>query len=126
MDGGERMDAGMQRRLDGLFRAAQGWCAAWGLTRVMRDVDIGFSDELGMKLGRCDLRRLEVLLNGVLLLEENEALLRETLCHELAHIVASVRYGTRIQEHGLEWQDYMRRAGFEPRAVIPAGEVRGL
>jgi predicted SprT family Zn-dependent metalloprotease len=81
---------------------------------------------LGGALGRCDLRSLQISLNGVLLLDENEDLLRETLCHELAHVVASVRYGTRIAEHGEEWCEYMRRAGFAPRAVIPATLVVGL
>jgi len=116
----------MHRKLDRLFSEAQRWASLWGLSRLMRDVEIGFSDDLGGVLGRCDLRSLQVSLNGVLLLDENEELLRETLCHELAHVVASVRYGTRIAEHGEEWCEYMRRAGFAPRAVIPATLVAGL
>jgi hypothetical protein len=116
----------MHRKLDRLFSEAQRWASLWGLSRLMRDVEIGFSDELGGALGRCDLRSLQISLNGVLLLDENEELLRETLCHELAHVVASVRYGTRIAEHGEEWCEYMRHAGFAPRAVIPATMVKGL
>ena len=116
----------MQRRLESLYREAQGWAATWGLSRLMRDVEIEFSDTLGSALGRCDLRTGLVSLNGVLLLDGNEDLLRETLCHELAHIVASVRYGPRIAEHGVEWSEYMVRAGFVPRAVIPASLVVGL
>lgn len=109
----------MQRKLEHLFQEAQRWAALWGLSRLMRDVDIEFSDELGAALGRCDLTRLTITLNGVLLLDRNEPLLLETLCHELAHVVASVRYGTRIAEHGPEWAEYMARAGFNPRPVIP-------
>ena len=116
----------MRRRLESLYREAQGWSAKWGLSRLLRDVDIEFSDALGSALGRCDLRTGLISLNGVLLLDGNEELLRETLCHELAHVVASVRYGTRIAEHGVEWSEYMARAGFAPRAVIPASLVVGL
>jgi len=116
----------MRLKLDRLYRDAQGWAASWGLSRLMRDVNIEFSDEIGLALGRCDLTRGQVTLNGVLLLDGNEELLRETLCHELSHLVASVRYGPTIAEHGAEWSDYMVRAGFAPRAVIPAARVVGL
>lgn len=109
----------MQRKLERMFREAQRWSTLWGLSRLMRDVDIEFSDDLGAALGRCDLTRLKIRLNGVLLLDRNEALLMETLCHELAHVVASVRYGPRIEEHGPEWAEYMARAGFNPRPEIP-------
>jgi len=115
----------MQRKLERLFREAQRWTALWGLSRLMRDVDIEFSGDLGAALGHCDLTRLTITLNAVLMLERNEALLLETLCHELAHVVASVRYGTRIEEHGPEWAEYMTRAGFIPRPVIPESRVAG-
>jgi predicted SprT family Zn-dependent metalloprotease len=69
---------------------------------------------------------MTVTLNGVLLLDRNDKLLFETLCHELAHIVSSARYGCSIGEHGPEWQDYMEKAGFAPRPVIPQSEVAGL
>jgi predicted SprT family Zn-dependent metalloprotease len=109
--------------LDRLFAEAKRWSALWGLARLCRDADIEFSHELGFALGRCDLRQMTVTLNGLLLLKKNEGLLFETLCHELAHIAASARYGCAIQEHGPEWCEYMTRAGFTPRAVIPQAEI---
>lgn len=113
-------------RLERLFTTAQGWCVSWGLSRLMKDITIEFCEDPGAALGTLDLRRMTVTLNGVLLLEANELLLFETLCHELAHAVAAFRYGVGIQEHGVEWSEYMERAGFAPRPVIAAAEIVGL
>jgi predicted SprT family Zn-dependent metalloprotease len=113
-------------KLDRLFEQATRWASIWGLSRLMREVNIEFSNTTGSALGRCDLRKMTVTLNGVLLLDQNEELLHETLCHELAHIVASFRYGCGIEEHGPEWSEYMEKAGFKPRPVIPQKEISGL
>ncbi len=118
--------AGIAPRLEKLYTDFGRWCAVWGLSRLARETDVQFADDLGMALGRCDPRSGRIVLNGVLLAPENERLLAETLCHEAAHIVAHLRYGPRIAEHGPEWQEYMTKAGFQPRPVIPIGEVAGL
>ncbi len=112
--------------LDRLFREFEGWCVAWGLSRLSREASISFSQELGLALGRCDLRERRILLNSVLLQPENQALLFETLCHEAAHLIAYLRYGPAIAEHGPEWREYMVKAGFKPRATIRAKRVAGL
>jgi predicted SprT family Zn-dependent metalloprotease len=113
----------VKEKLDQLFEEAKRWCVLWGLSRLMRDVTIDFSNDLGSKLGACDLSTMTVTLNGVLLLGRKQDLLRETLCHELSHIVASLRYGCGIEEHGPEWSEYMEKAGFTARAVIPSIEI---
>jgi|GEM_PF-3088735 len=118
--------AGVTRRLEKLHADLGRWCMVWGLSRLAREADIQFTDDLGMALGRCDPRSGRIVLNGVLLAPENETLLAETLCHEAAHIVAHLRYGPRIAEHGPEWQEYMTKAGFQPRPVIPIGQVAGM
>lgn len=118
--------AGVTRRLEKLHADLGRWCMVWGLSRLAREADIQFADDLGMALGRCDPRSGRIVLNGVLLAPENETLLAETLCHEAAHIVAHLRYGPRIAEHGPEWQEYMIKAGFQPRPVIPIGQVAGM
>lgn len=119
-------NARLQCRLDRMFDQFRGWCVLWGLSRLSRDATIEFTDRLEDALGQCDLRGGKIVLNAVLLLPANEALLHETLCHEAAHLVAHVRFGPGIAEHGPEWQDYMRRAGFPPRPVIPRCLVPGL
>lgn len=116
----------IEARLERLFDAAKRWSAIWGLSRLMRDIEIEFTNVDTAALGRCDLQRRTITLNGVLLLPANEALLFETLCHELAHVVVAVRYGPRTAEHGPEWEEYMEKAGFKPRAVIPRSLVVGL
>ena len=118
--------AGVTRRLEKLHADFGRWCMVWGLSRLAREADIQFADDLGMALGRCDPRSGHIVLNGVLLATGNETLLAETLCHEAAHLVAHLRYGPRIAEHGPEWQEYMTKAGFQPRPVIPIGEVAGM
>lgn len=112
--------------LEKLFKQLKDWCAVWGLYRLAREAHISFSDQLGLALGRCDLQRGQIYLNAVLLLPENEKLLFETLCHEAAHLVAHLRYGPAIEEHGVEWQEYVEKAGFVPRPVIKQEEVFGL
>jgi hypothetical protein len=119
----KRSSEGPEEQLDRLFAEAKRWSSLWGLSRLMRDVTVEFSDTDDTRLGRCDLKRMTVTLNVLLLLKDNEELLFETLCHELAHIVAVFRYGPGIQEHGPEWQEYMQRAGFHPRPVIPIAEL---
>ncbi len=120
------MKAKTQEKLAQLHRELEKWCSLWGLYRLSREAKISFSDQLGLALGKCDIQRGQIFLNGVLLLPENEKLLFETLCHEAAHITAHLRYGPAIEEHGVEWQEYMEKAGFEPRPVIKQEEVFGL
>lgn len=86
-------------------------------------MDIRFSDRIGSALGRCELQRGRVTLNALLLHPSNEALLLETLCHEAAHLAVYLRYGPAVDEHGPEWEDFMKRAGYEPRPVIDWREV---
>ncbi len=120
------LKAPTQDTLMQLHRELEKWCSLWGLYRLSREAKISFSDQLGLALGKCDIQRGQIFLNGVLLLPENEKLLFETLCHEAAHLTAHLRYGPAIEEHGVEWQEYMEKAGFAPRPVIRQEEVFGL
>ncbi|MCD6052239.1 MAG: protein of unknown function SprT [Verrucomicrobia bacterium] len=115
-----------QDMLQRLHAQLETWCSLWGLYRLSREAKIAFSDQLGLALGKCNPKTGQIMLNGVLLLPENEKLLFETLCHEAAHITAHLRYGPSIEEHGMEWQEYMEKAGFVPRPVIKQEEVFGL
>ena len=119
-----RMNTLLLRKLDRLQEALKEWSITWGLSRLARDVDIAFAEDLGGDLGQCDLKRHQITLLGDLLLPQNEDLLFETLCHEAAHLVTYHRYGTGIESHGVEWQEYMEQAGYEPRATISAKELR--
>ncbi len=120
----DSMNPQLAKKLERLYQSLQEWSISWGLSRLARDVDITFAEDLNGDLGQCDLPRHVITLHASLLFSENEDLLFETLCHEAAHLVAYHRYGTGIESHGIEWQEYMEKAGYEPRATISEDELR--
>jgi SprT protein len=82
--------------------------------RVVPDVEV-----------RCDLRgqsagQLRRYADGRLVIRYNlsmaqlqpDAFLRETVPHEVAHVVTWLLYGKRARPHGREWQAVMRFFGF--------------
>jgi len=52
--------------------------------------------------------------NLELLRRETADFLARTVPHEVAHVLAYRRYGSRIRAHGPEWQRIMRELGAEP------------
>ncbi|MDA7916237.1 SprT-like domain-containing protein [Verrucomicrobia bacterium] len=117
------MNPRLVRTLERLHESLTEWSVAWGLSRLARDVDVQFAEELGGDLGQCDLGRHVITLHALLLEPRNGDLLFETLCHEAAHLVAYHRYGTGIESHGPEWQGYMKKAGYQPRAEIREADL---
>jgi predicted SprT family Zn-dependent metalloprotease len=89
------------------------WARRWKTPRVT-DVEIEFSGRLRTSLGRCYPQRALVRLNEVLLLSENEDLLIEVACHEVAHVAVFERYGEQCRPHGPEWSVLVQAAGFQP------------
>lgn len=97
----------------------------WGAADLAPVVDIAFSPRLRRTLGRTrvDARRVRLNLE---LARADPALLREVLCHELAHIVVYERHGRDARPHGPEWRDLMKRAGCQPDTrVAQRGSARG-
>ena len=86
----------------------------WGCSDLASSVVIQFSSRLKSSLGRTRVDVHKVSLNP-LLTRENEQLLDEVLCHELAHIATYERFGASVKPHGPEWTALVRKAGFEPR-----------
>ncbi len=95
----------------------------WELGAPPSDLKITVSTRLRVSLARCLPERPEIRL-AAFLLEGPTALLREVLCHELAHLVTHTRFGKAVKPHGAEWRALMRQAGFEPRVRIPTGRRR--
>lgn len=62
----------------------------------------------GQKAGVAHLTENKLRFNLQLYRENREEFLRQTVAHEVAHLIAHHLYGLRIQPHGEEWQLIMR------------------
>jgi len=91
------------------------WGIAWGITDLPSRVRIEYSYRLRRSLGRCFPAQGFIRLHHGLQ-DVQEAVLREVICHEAAHIATWTLYEGRSKSHGSEWRDLMLRAGYQPRA----------
>ncbi|MCF6283034.1 MAG: SprT-like domain-containing protein [Candidatus Polarisedimenticolaceae bacterium] len=81
--------------------------------RPMPEIDIQFNLR-GQAAGMVKLlRKGEILVryNPILLNENSEHFLSQTVPHEIAHVVASTLNRHRIRPHGTEWQQIMQLFG---------------
>ncbi|MCQ2042623.1 SprT family zinc-dependent metalloprotease [Stutzerimonas kunmingensis] len=62
----------------------------------------------GQKAGVAHLQENLLRFNEQLYRENTEHFLRQTVAHEVAHLIAHQMFGSRIQPHGEEWQLIMR------------------
>ena len=90
----------------------------WSLPQLGDDTRIEFSKRMTKSLGRCYPARGLVRLNDRLR-EAPTPLLREVLCHELAHLAVYLSFGTGTRPHGPEWQKLVRQAGYVPTRRAP-------
>ena len=65
-------------------------------------------DLRGKIAGLALLREHCMRLNNSMLLEHGIAFVHQVVAHEMAHLVAYRRFGSRIKPHGAEWQWLMR------------------
>ncbi|MBM4101761.1 MAG: SprT family zinc-dependent metalloprotease [Phycisphaerae bacterium] len=107
-------DIGESLRADALS-----WCRHWQDERLAHECMVRWSGRMVRSLGRAYSRRGLIRLNGGLAQSDCEVLLREVLCHELAHVAVHRRFGDRAQPHGAPWRHCMQLVGFEPRVTIP-------
>ena len=93
------------------------WARVWNLPALPESVRVEFSPRIRRSLGRCHSRKGIIRLNPALLSvgpdgkDDHEALLREVLCHEAAHVAAYLLHGA-VRPHGPEWGGLMRAAGY--------------
>ena len=107
-------------------RSLKRWSDRWGTPDLPGLLVVEYSTRMSRNLGRCYPAQYLIRLNPVLSQIKNASLLRETICHEAAHVAVYCLHGTAVQPHGQEWQELMRRSGYEPRVTIPANEVHAL
>lgn len=98
------------------------WVDLWGLPGLGQRLRVVFSSRFRTSLGRCFPSTGEVRLASFLL-EGPDDLLREALCHEVAHAAVYEKFRRRVKPHGEEWRALMRAAGYQPRVRIPADEL---
>ncbi len=94
------------------------WASLWNAPALTERVTISFSARLTRSLGRCHPRQGTIRL-AAWLCDADPALLREVLCHEVAHVAAWDLTGGRNRPHGAEWRALMRAAGYQPRVRYP-------
>jgi predicted SprT family Zn-dependent metalloprotease len=90
------------------------WASAWSVLDLPSMVRIAFSPRLTRALGRCTPETGSIRLNRRLS-EANREVLREVLCHEVAHVAVWHTHGRSARPHGPEWRKLMALAGYEPR-----------
>jgi SprT protein len=70
----------------------------------------------GTTAGRAYPSQWRLSFNAVLMRENMKHFLRQTVGHEVAHLVVHARWGTQVKPHGSEWRDVMRAFELEARA----------
>lgn len=105
-----------------LLKAAAEVLAIWQAEIELPHLQVVWNNRLRTSGGRALLREQVVELNPRLL-AKNTQFIETVLIHELAHLVATARFG-RVKAHGAEWQQLMIEAGQSPevRHTMDASE----
>lgn len=106
-----------------LREEALGWSALWNDPSLAQECTVAWSDRMTRCLGIAYTRRSVVRLRRGLARAEAYELLREVLCHELAHVAVHRQLGTSARPHGAAWKQRLRAAGFHPRVRIPMAQL---
>ncbi len=99
------------------------WCFLWQVSELLPEISVSISRRMTSSLGRASYRRKHVGLQHTLLDPSAAELLREVLCHEVAHLAAYELHGTTIRPHGREWRALLIAAGYPARATIEAATL---
>lgn len=62
----------------------------------------------GQKAGVAHIQENKLRFNAQLYRDNPDDFLRQTVAHEVAHLIAYAQFGARIQPHGAEWQLIMQ------------------
>lgn len=87
-------------------------------------------DLVGTTAGRAYPKCFRIAVNTVLLEENLEEYLRDTLAHELAHLLTLRIHGPQVRPHGQEWRAVMRLFGVTPKRThsydVTTAQIRRL
>lgn len=98
-------------------KAIDEWGRAWGDPSLGAEVHVEFSSRLRTSLGRALPDRQLVRLHSRLR-EAPRSLVREVLCHEVAHVAAHRLGGAAARGHGEAWAALVVAAGYAPRVTL--------
>lgn len=70
--------------------------------------------DIGTTAGQAWYRENKLLFSETLYVQNENDFLRDTVVHEIAHLIAGQLFGWAIQPHGLEWKAVMLRLGVNP------------
>jgi SprT protein len=96
------------------------WARRWNALTLADEIACQWSSRLRRSLGRAYPQRKLIRLSLLLHEPRYASVFEEVICHEAAHIVAHYLHGCRVADHGREWQELVRLAGYEPRRCIEA------
>lgn len=96
----------------------------WRASALQDRVRFAYNPRMRTRAGVAWLAEARIELNPHLLARCPNRV-RETVAHELAHVVVFERSGRRAAAHGPEWASLMETAGFQPRRLHRMN-VRGL
>lgn len=94
------------------------WAHQWGVNLRSFELTIEWSPRLTRSLGRAYPKRKLVRLNRILFQTGFRNLLKEVLCHEIAHVAVFLIHGPKAASHGAEWKQLVTSVGFVARRVI--------
>ncbi|MSQ90561.1 MAG: hypothetical protein EXS01_04090 [Phycisphaerales bacterium] len=103
-----------------LCRDIRGWCELWNVPHIVPEISVAISRRMTTSLGRASYTKMLIKLQHTLLDPSAAQLLREVLCHELAHLAAYRLHGKRIRPHGCQWRALLVAAGYPPKVTIAA------
>lgn len=86
----------------------------WGLN----DWTLKFNNRLTRTLGRCLFSKNTIELQTRFVKENPEAMVLDTIRHEIAHALAGHKAG-----HGYEWKMWAIKVGANPEATVDAGRI---
>lgn len=96
------------------------FCAElWGVPALLERVRIIPAPRMTVILAHAYPATNTIRISARVLASGSTELIREILCHELAHLACRMRYGRRVHPHGPEWKELMRQTGYEPRVRFP-------
>jgi predicted SprT family Zn-dependent metalloprotease len=103
------------------------YCAdLWGVPALLERVRIVPAPRMTVTLAHAYPATNTIRISSRVLESGSDELIREVLCHELAHLACRMRHGRRVTPHGREWKELMRQTGYEPRARFKHDEALPL